>query len=47
MRPDPYKQAEQVANRLTAVFVFTGIAVGLAILAGWVCLVVHFVLKFW
>jgi hypothetical protein len=44
---DPYREAEKVADRLTAVFVFGGIAIGLGILGAWGYVVVHFVVKFW
>jgi hypothetical protein len=43
MRTDPYK----VADRLTAVYVFAGVGIGLAILGGWGYVVVHFARKFW
>ncbi len=43
---DPYKQAEEVADRLTIVFVWVGIAVGLSILGGWGYIAIHFIVKF-
>ena len=47
MRTDPYKEAEQVTDRLTTAFVWVGIGGGLAILSGWGYVVVHFARKFW
>lgn len=47
MRPDPYKQAEDAADRWTAALVWTVCIAGFVTWVAAVYVAVHFVHKYW